>query len=525
MATDDSPLPSEAGTIRPADAAHEKPNIDSNPEPRTQKDKIDDDEKSEAMISIDSGMDGSSRNPHNNTGASLWCLIKRRSHANLFKWGVFVCPACNQDLRQPEKACGRSCDQRHRGRGGRGHMSNASRDSSADSWTSSSRSRSRSVDTRPRPPPPPPPPHHSVRESQFGTDPDIPIWECSGPGSQVALDVRYQVQFLYESEDEIGIRPWHELLNLENERRSLADNSSSIIEIITVVQTNIKSHFLSQDRDSRKIMREGILRNPKYTVEVKTNDMIIYSQQIIDCLKEVVTYYPSVRLTGDAIALQEPYCIIFHHMKEIQARQRSAINAEAGKASLGAPYDEETRRHLGVLQDALPAHIKTAVDQETARYSTPNPTATFKMLWLLFKPGTSVYTQMDGGLQACVVKSVSFNNYSVSKLSASYTLQMWYMNFDGQRLGRCECDRIIAPFEGEREITSLNVFPCEYLDSKDGGLTRKQLEKRGEKFYRYLRCAQVHYSGKSLGSESNWVRLLCSCIQLYSMFGLTPLLV
>jgi hypothetical protein len=320
------------------------------------------------------------------------------------------------------------------------------------------------------------------------------------------------------------MRPWHELLNLKDERSSLVDSSSSIIGIVTVVQTNISFRSLSRDRSAPEIMSEGILRNPKYTVEVKTNNMIIYSQQIIDCLKEVVTYYPSVGLTGDAIALEEPFCIIFHHMKEIQARQRSAINAEAGKASLSAPYDEETRRHLGVLQDVLPTHIKTAVDQETARYSTPNPTATFKMLWLLFKPGTSVYTQMDGSFQACVVKSVCFDNYSVSKLSASYTLEMWYMNFDGQRLGRCECDRIIAPFEGEREITSLNVFPCEYLDSKDGGLTRKQLEERGEKFYRYLRGSQVHYSGKSLGSESKWVRLPYSCVQLYSMFGLTPLL-
>jgi hypothetical protein len=515
MATDSSPLPSEAGTIRPADAVHEKPNVGCDPEPRAQKDKTDDDdEKSAVMISIDSGMNDSPRNPRNNTGASLWCFDKGRSHANLFKWGVFVCPACDQNLRQPDKVRGsssdRSRDRGHRGRGERGHVSDASRDSSADSWTSSNRSRS--VDTRPPPPPPPPPPHHSVQKGQFGTDPDIAISERSGPGSKVALDVRYQVQFLYESGDVIGIRPWHELLNLENERRSLVGNSSSIIEIITVVQTNIKSHFMSQDRNSQKIMREGILRNPKYAVEVKTNDMIIYSQQIIDCLKEVVTYYPSVRLTGDAIALQEPYCIIFHHMKEIQARQRSAINAEAGKATLSAPYDEETQRHLGVLQDALPAYIKTAVDQETARYSRPNPTTTFKMLWLLFKPGTSVYTQMDGSVQACVVKSVSFNNSSVLKLSASYTLEMWYMNFDGQRLGRCECDRKIAPFEGEREITSLNVFPCEYLDLKDGGLTRKQLEARGEKFYRYLRCAQVYYSGKSLGSESKWVRLLCSCV-------------
>ncbi len=130
--------------------------------------------------------------------------------------------------------------------------------------------------------------------------------------------------------------------------------------------------------------------------------------------------------------------------------------------------------------------------------------------------------QVDGSVQACVVKSVSFNNSSVSKLSASYTLEMWYMDFDGQRFGRCECDRKIAPFEGEREITSLNVFPCEYLDSTDGALTRKQLEARGEKFYRYLRCAQVHYSGKSLGSESKWVRLLCFRVQLYFMFRLTP---
>ncbi|KAK6857300.1 hypothetical protein PG995_007487 [Apiospora arundinis] len=214
-------------------------------------------------------------------------------------------------------------------------------------------------------------------------------------------------------------------------------------------------------------MSKGILRNPRYDLEVISEDIRIISRRIIDFLKSLSNYYPEMVWTGDEITLKEPYVFAFHNIEKIRSRQQDHP-------------DEETRRELKVLCDAVSLKHGNAVEQEMARHDAPVPKATFEMLWLLFKPGDTVYTQMNGGLQACVVKAVHFKHHTVCKLSSSYTLMLWHLDFDGHRLGEMS----------------------QYLDKYDGGKMREQLEKRGERFYRYLKGAHVHYRGKSLGSEA-----------------------
>ncbi|KAK8115439.1 hypothetical protein PG984_011941 [Apiospora sp. TS-2023a] len=280
-----------------------------------------------------------------------------------------------------------------------------------------------------------------------------------------------------------------------------------IFRIRTVVQTNIKEDFMPHDRErvARRIMSEGILRNPKYDVEVISEDIKILSRRIIDVLKQLTTYYPGMVLTGDDVTLEEPYVFAFHNLEKIKSYQQD--RPDQSDAAHPNGYDEETRRQLRVLCDAVELKHGMNVEQEMARYAAPTPKATFKMLWLLFKPGETVYTRVNGGWQACVVKEVDFEHHTVCKLSSSYTLDLWHLDFDGRRLGRCKCVREIVPFDGEMEIVSLGTFPAQYLDKSDGGKTRQRLEARGEKFYKYLNIAHVHYSGESLGPEARQVSI------------------
>ena len=45
----------------------------------------------------------------------------------------------------------------------------------------------------------------------------------------------------------------------------------------------------------------------------------------------------------------------------------------------------------------------------------------------------------------------------------------------------------IGQYEGERQVASLLVYPCKYLDSEDGGEIRKILIERDRKVYKLLR--------------------------------------
>ena len=318
-------------------------------------------------------------------------------------------------------------------------------------------------------------------------------------------DVRYLNHFLDVKNDLITVGPWDGLLDLEKARGNLARSYNSTLEVITEIKTSFDPY--RPGRFVRDPTAQEMLDNPEYRMEVKKRLIRIVSRRIIEALTRMVTYYPGVSLLGDQVKIEEPYCIIFHHMENIEEFQSTySSSGERPLAETDHSCDEVTHHHLDVLKSTVMQFFGEDVRQEKARYRQPIPHATFKMLWLLYKPGTTVYTELDGGMQACVIRSVEFSHKSTSKLKTPYCLSMWYMNFDGHRLGRCECTRYIGPFEGEREITSLRVYPCTFLDMRDDGLTRKTLEARGEKFYRFLSGAQVEYHGESLGNPARRVR-------------------
>ncbi|KAK8097681.1 uncharacterized protein PG998_013167 [Apiospora kogelbergensis] len=466
---------------------------------------------------------------------SLWCSKTGLSHGSLQQWHITACPACKQHLRSPRAENG----DMNRGRRRASQPSTAPdfaplsedqrgflgfhvprRDSSRASRSTwgSSRSNSRS---------PQPGPHGakvssgdptgtlpvSVLPRIYGTDPYVPFTTMPSPGNEPgSLDVGYSITFLSAQGEKIGDRPYHERLDIQKERDAIVSNTDAffnnkdpIIQIMTLVQTNIKEPSQVQRTAIphwERTMREGILRNPKYSVEVKSECIKILSYRIIKRLKEVVTYYPAMNLMEDEVTLKEPYAFVFHCMDIFKSHQQD--NTVPANTNVGAESycDEETRRHLKVLFDAVEVKQGADVERELARYAAPVPKATFKMLWLLFRPGSTVYTRLLGGWQACVVTEVKFNYPKVSKLSGSYLLSLWYLNFDGSLLGRCKVVREITPFDGEADIVSLGAFPAKYLDAVDGGRMRKKLESRGERYYRYLKGTQVHYSGETLGDEA-----------------------
>ncbi|KAH8198581.1 hypothetical protein TruAng_007262 [Truncatella angustata] len=443
--------------------------------------------------------------------ASLWCSKKGRSHANLYDWEIMECPSCGQNLRPP----GEVGNSQQRGRTKDSGSTETSRSRSSDTTSASSTSGDSESESN----------VHVASDRPYGVDLFIPTIKSSDQAKKTAAgqvvsppDIIYQIRFLYEDGHELGNRPYHELLDLQEEKKAIVKISDPILEIVSIVRTNIRWSPSYDGNREATIMAEGILRNPRYDSELLSHNIRIRSRRIIDVLKRIVTYYPGLRLTRDVVTFKEPYCVAFHHMADIKALSEG----EGFASGAVSEVDKETQHHLKVFREAVTRNYNQVVEEETRRHASVPASATFKLLWLIFKPGVTVYTMMDEGLQACVVKSVTFESHTVAKLSSPYSLQLWYLDFDGRRLGRRECSRFISPFDGERDITSLSVFPAHFLDRTDGGATRTMLENRGEKFFRYLRGAQVQYKGETLGPESHWYegRAIID-ISSYFTYGIT----
>ena len=137
-----------------------------------------------------------------------------------------------------------------------------------------------------------------------------------------------------------------------------------------------------------------------------------------------------------------------------------------------------------------------------------SPLCTFRMIWLLFKPGTTIYVQTGGNVKARVVEKIYVDPrvlHGESKTILPMVLTLWHLEYDGRYVGRRSTKVLIPPFDGERLVTSLPAFPCDFLDRADGNKTRQTLESLGKRWFELLQGGMIHYIGEFVGHKGSSV--------------------
>lgn len=106
-----------------------------------------------------------------------------------------------------------------------------------------------------------------------------------------------------------------------------------------------------------------------------------------------------------------------------------------------------------------------------------------------------------------------------------YNILVWFLDGkEGDLMRGYTCSgkdggkHYIHQFEGEMDVTALNIIPRDYWDAVDGGARRKQFEERGLKKMQLLRSnhKQVTYKGDSLETRRRTVSTRAPLIKLYS---------
>lgn len=234
--------------------------------------------------------------------------------------------------------------------------------------------------------------------------------------------------------------------------------------------------------------------------DIHATTVTICGASIKRALRSIILYYPSVRLkTKSPVKISEPYPVLLHHMDQLD----DYMNQLRHHTKSGKQEEKQRIEHNGIeILWAFTRHIscQAYVQAEIARHL--RNACTFRMLWLLYKPGTTVYHMDDDeDYSALVIRSVDVGKSILRSPLDSiepYTVYLWRLDFDGHVVGRSTHTIRITPFEGEREIIKLKVFPCDFLDKLDEGRTRARLEERGRRWYELLRGGAMHYQGLSL---------------------------
>ncbi|KAI0020756.1 ATPase [Xylariomycetidae sp. FL0641] len=342
----------------------------------------------------------------------------------------------------------------------------------------------------------------------------VPIVDDAGkPNGKDKDEISYEVEYTDQGGYWIGRNNWDEPFDLQRARKGVVNPEQQwIIRIVTVLRTSEPKDTQRTAAEKNYLMDQGILDNPRVHVSVNSTKIIIYSKRIVKVLNSIVPYYPDINLEARSVTIMEPYCILAHYLTDLERFQEgrsvqgSPRNGEAGVNPADTDHspgsDDETWRHIETVLKFVKNSIwKGCLEEEKARHSLPTPTCTFSMLWLLFKPGDTVYFESDAKLSAAVIQAVSVDPSVLSQQPdrlLPYKITLWYLDFDGRYVRRWSKVLMIAPFDGEMEINKLSVIPCSFMDARDNGETRHKLESEGEHWYKLLTPTLVRYHGPIL---------------------------
>jgi hypothetical protein len=233
------------------------------------------------------------------------------------------------------------------------------------------------------------------------------------------------------------------------------------------------------------------------SLSVKSCRIRILSSKLINALRSVVKYYPGQNLLGDKLEFREPYQFLVHHREELKEYKTHHPPQHSES------YRKECNEHIDHLLTFLDTAMGKELEDEEKRHD--RDFCTFEYLWLLLKPGEDFF--INGTRDDRVISGVleRFEEGYQGGEAETCTGLYWNIVYSDQRLYRLIRYFYILPFEGERAINTLFIYPTKYHKDTAEALTRqggrtlaKQMVIWGEKYWnltRQQRCLR-DYHGK-----------------------------
>ncbi|KAK4083702.1 uncharacterized protein Triagg1_1364 [Trichoderma aggressivum f. europaeum] len=243
-------------------------------------------------------------------------------------------------------------------------------------------------------------------------------------------------------------------------------------------------------------------------------------------------------LSEPSLVFLRPFKAITHYEYRLRnwlTRREEDIETQdrmldlAGKTS----YDDiilespTARAHLRCVLECFDAHIKARIE---FLQSSDCRKVFFSDLWHIYRPGTEVIG-LDGKQAYRVIQVASSRHRPISNRlfyynyaykgkdddksePSEFTLHCSYIDFDGKYIGPVLRTFEVKRFDGERDITSLEVYPLRFHKLKQDDFnftTRKELEEipeqdrcranliqRGAKFVQVAAVKHMYYSGPTM---------------------------
>ncbi|RDW84884.1 hypothetical protein BP6252_02474 [Coleophoma cylindrospora] len=228
----------------------------------------------------------------------------------------------------------------------------------------------------------------------------------------------------------------------------------------------------------------------------------IHSPFLINAMRELIAYYPDLSLNKEPVEIRSPYGPLFHYMEAFQGYKTKQPSSHSQETI------DTTNEHIDMLLKLLSTELGGEIQVELERHKRNPPVCTWENLWLLYPYGEIVWLQEPNKEPRPAI---------TADICASGTVTIANIHFNAAMSLCPRSDTIeVQKFEGEREISTLNICPRSFsnipaeLEKKyiDRGKIYGELCKPSYKEYfgsaRTAGGEELHVAGKVMIDQQSW---------------------
>ena len=212
---------------------------------------------------------------------------------------------------------------------------------------------------------------------------------------------------------------------------------------------------------------------------LEIDSLIVQSPLLKVALGRVFCDYPGITTSLDRLKFSTPFHPFVHRWSNLE----NELQNES---------DPTTKAHLALFRSVLGAELEHTL--KTRADFISNGVITYESCWMLFEPGTLVFTIQDGQARAAKLSNGSYAN---TRCGNSYNLNCQIVDWDGLNFGLGNTSIDVWEWQGTKKITALQAFPFEYHPEMDR--TKSQLVRRGKLFEALSGYHYKCYQGIAVG--------------------------
>jgi hypothetical protein len=157
--------------------------------------------------------------------------------------------------------------------------------------------------------------------------------------------------------------------------------------------TDSSVSMLSDDVDAEPHAEYALVSTRVYGPDgiYQSTQLEIKSRLIKKALRKVIKFYPGQPVDTSEVIFNDPPKPLFHYRRELEDYKHTKA-------------DDETKKHLDLMFKFVDSLI--GAQGQRFRDLTKIGLITFPLIWMLFKPGDTVYTEKDGHPQAMMISQI-----------------------------------------------------------------------------------------------------------------------